>query len=86
MSFRPKTRTELFPSAPKKPTVSNAFVLLNIIVIWFTSHISFSDKDATQLLHAYTFMKDLCDDSNLRNLVTAYPNFTTELKETLKVR
>ncbi|KAI8432842.1 hypothetical protein MSG28_013773 [Choristoneura fumiferana] len=42
------------------------------------------DKDATQLLHAYTFMKDLCDDSNLRNLVTAYPNFTTGLKDALK--
>lgn len=44
-----------------------------------------SEKDATQLLHAYTFINDLCTDSNLRGFVLTYPNFATALNEVLKV-
>ncbi|XP_013191727.2 protein CIP2A homolog [Amyelois transitella] len=41
------------------------------------------ERDSTQLLHAYTFINDLCTDSNLRGFVLTYPNFTTALKDGL---
>ncbi|XP_047035621.1 uncharacterized protein LOC124641564 [Helicoverpa zea] len=43
-----------------------------------------SEGDATQLLHAYTFVNDLCSDSNLRSYVLTYPHFVTALTEALK--
>ncbi|XP_059055746.1 uncharacterized protein LOC131849651 [Achroia grisella] len=43
-----------------------------------------AERDATQLLHAYTFINDLCTDSNLKTYVLTYPNFTAALKEALK--
>ncbi|CAB3229774.1 unnamed protein product [Arctia plantaginis] len=49
-----------------------------------TFHKAVSEKDATQLLHAYTFINDLCTDSNLRGFVLSYPNFATALNEVLK--
>ncbi|CAG4952268.1 unnamed protein product [Parnassius apollo] len=42
------------------------------------------ERDATQLLHAYTFINDLCADNNLQNYVLTYPNFTSSLGESLK--
>ncbi|CAH2057311.1 unnamed protein product, partial [Iphiclides podalirius] len=42
------------------------------------------DRDATQLLHAYTFINDLCADNNLRGYVLTYPNFNSALNDTLK--
>lgn len=47
--------------------------------------IIFSDRDATQLLHAYTFINDLYTDNNLRNFVLTYPNFTSALQESIPV-
>ncbi|XP_045455593.1 cingulin [Melitaea cinxia] len=41
------------------------------------------DRDATQLLHAYTFINDLYTDNNLRNFVLTYPNFTSALQESI---
>ncbi|XP_049879888.1 uncharacterized protein LOC126376500 [Pectinophora gossypiella] len=49
-----------------------------------TFHKAVIDKDETQLLHAYTFLHDLCTDTNLRNMVLNYQNFSTALKESLK--
>ncbi|XP_075985230.1 uncharacterized protein LOC142982562 [Anticarsia gemmatalis] len=43
-----------------------------------------SERDSTQLLHAYTFINDLCNDSNLRSFVLSYPHFSTALTEGLK--
>ncbi|XP_050552405.1 uncharacterized protein LOC118277064 [Spodoptera frugiperda] len=43
-----------------------------------------SEGDATQLLHAYTFVNDLCSDSNLRSYVLTYPHFVSALEEALK--
>ncbi|XP_022818248.1 uncharacterized protein LOC111350794 [Spodoptera litura] len=43
-----------------------------------------SEGDATQLLHAYTFVNDLCSDSNLRSYVLSYPHFVSALEEGLK--
>lgn len=43
-----------------------------------------SERDATQLLHAYTFINDLCSDSNLRGFVLSYQHFSTSLNEGLK--
>ncbi|XP_072948077.1 uncharacterized protein [Epargyreus clarus] len=42
------------------------------------------ERDATQLLHAYTFINDLCNDENLRGYVLSYPHFNNALKEALK--
>ncbi|KOB68470.1 Uncharacterized protein OBRU01_15866 [Operophtera brumata] len=42
------------------------------------------DRDSVQLLHAYTFISDLCNDSNLRSFVLTYPNFTNAIKDGLK--
>ncbi|RVE50032.1 hypothetical protein evm_005238 [Chilo suppressalis] len=41
------------------------------------------DQDATQLLHAYTFINDLCTDNNLRGFVLTYPHFSQALKEAM---
>ncbi|KAF9423388.1 hypothetical protein HW555_001197 [Spodoptera exigua] len=43
-----------------------------------------SEGDATQLLHAYTFINDLCSDTNLRSYVLTYPHFVNALEEALK--
>ncbi|KAJ8710826.1 hypothetical protein PYW08_009341 [Mythimna loreyi] len=43
-----------------------------------------SEGDATQLLHAYTFISDLCSDSNLRSYVLTYPHFVNALTDALK--
>ncbi|CAD0205117.1 unnamed protein product [Chrysodeixis includens] len=43
-----------------------------------------SERDATQLLHAYTFINDLCTDPNLQAFVLTYPNFMPALEEGLK--
>ncbi|KAJ0171533.1 hypothetical protein K1T71_013083 [Dendrolimus kikuchii] len=42
------------------------------------------EKDATQLLHAYTFINDLCSDSHLRSFVLTYPNFSPALNVGIK--
>ncbi|XP_013161622.1 PREDICTED: uncharacterized protein LOC106113423 isoform X1 [Papilio xuthus] len=42
------------------------------------------ERDATQLLHAYTFINDLCSDPNLRNYVSTYPNFNGPLQDAIK--
>lgn len=42
------------------------------------------EKDATQLLHAYTFINDLCSDSNLRSFVLTYPHYSASLQEGVK--
>ncbi|XP_068625023.1 protein CIP2A homolog L [Battus philenor] len=42
------------------------------------------DRDATQLLHAYTFINDLCSDNNLQSYVLTYPNFDAALNDSLK--
>lgn len=42
------------------------------------------DRDATQLLHAYTFLNDLCSESNLREFVLTYPHFSAALTNSLK--
>ncbi|VVC86432.1 unnamed protein product [Leptidea sinapis] len=49
-----------------------------------TLHKAIMDKDETQLLHAYTFLNDLCSDENHRNYVMTYPHFATALKESLQ--
>ncbi|CAG9570690.1 unnamed protein product [Danaus chrysippus] len=41
------------------------------------------EKDSTQLLHAYTFIKDLCSDSSLRNYVLTYTKFNNALQDSL---
>nr|XP_026499862.1 uncharacterized protein LOC113403501 [Vanessa tameamea] len=41
------------------------------------------DRDATQLLHAYTFINDLCTDNNLRSYVLSYSHFNNSLQESL---
>ncbi|XP_026728157.1 uncharacterized protein LOC113494159 isoform X2 [Trichoplusia ni] len=43
-----------------------------------------SERDATQLLHAYTFINDLCTDPNLQGFVLTYPHFMSCLEEGLK--
>ncbi|CAH4023756.1 unnamed protein product [Pieris brassicae] len=42
------------------------------------------EREETQLLHAYTFINDLCSDDNLRNYVLTYSNFNNSLKDALK--
>ncbi|KAL0861655.1 hypothetical protein ABMA27_009146 [Loxostege sticticalis] len=42
------------------------------------------DQDATQLLHAYTFINDLCTDNNLRGFVLTYSQFSQALKDAVK--
>lgn len=42
------------------------------------------EQDATQLLHAYTFIKDLCDDSNYRSMVLTFPNFNAAIRDSIK--
>ncbi|CAK1543535.1 unnamed protein product [Leptosia nina] len=42
------------------------------------------ERDETQLLHAYTFINDLCTDENLRNYVLTYPHFSNSLKDAIK--
>ncbi|XP_041988278.1 uncharacterized protein LOC121739773 isoform X2 [Aricia agestis] len=42
------------------------------------------ESDATQLLHAYTFLNDLCNDDNLKNFVFTYPHISAAIKEALK--
>ncbi|XP_013144765.1 PREDICTED: uncharacterized protein LOC106108211 [Papilio polytes] len=49
-----------------------------------TLHPALGDRDATQLLHAYTFINDLCSDPNLRNHVCTYPNFNGPIQEAIK--
>nr|XP_032524040.1 uncharacterized protein LOC116775280 [Danaus plexippus plexippus]XP_032524041.1 uncharacterized protein LOC116775280 [Danaus plexippus plexippus] len=41
------------------------------------------EKDSTQLLHAYTFINDLCSDSGLRNYVLTYTKFNNSLLDSL---
>ncbi|XP_061380703.1 uncharacterized protein LOC116775280 [Danaus plexippus] len=41
------------------------------------------EKDSTQLLHAYTFINDLCSDSGLRNYVLTYTKFNNSLQDSL---
>ncbi|CAG9792760.1 unnamed protein product [Diatraea saccharalis] len=42
------------------------------------------DQDATQLLHAFTFISDLCNDNNLRSFVLTYPHFSQALTDAMK--
>ncbi|XP_063833867.1 uncharacterized protein LOC135083033 [Ostrinia nubilalis] len=42
------------------------------------------EQDATQLLHAYTFINDLCSDSNLRGFVLTYSHFSQALNDGVK--
>ncbi|KAM3956725.1 uncharacterized protein ACR2FA_009298 [Aphomia sociella] len=42
------------------------------------------ERNATQLLHAYTFINDLCTDNNLKGFVLTYPHFTAALNDALK--
>ncbi|XP_069355981.1 protein CIP2A isoform X1 [Maniola hyperantus] len=42
------------------------------------------ERDATQLLHAYTFINDLCSDSDVKSFVLTYPDFSTALHDSLK--
>ncbi|XP_023948555.2 uncharacterized protein LOC112053386 [Bicyclus anynana] len=42
------------------------------------------ERDPTQLLHAYTFINDLCSDSDIKSFVLTYPDFSTALQESLK--
>ncbi|CAH2097776.1 unnamed protein product [Euphydryas editha] len=41
------------------------------------------ERDATQLLHAYTFINDLYTDNNLRSFVLTYSHFSSALQESL---
>ncbi|KAJ2941384.1 hypothetical protein O0L34_g3588 [Tuta absoluta] len=49
-----------------------------------TFHKAVLEKDETQLLHAYTFLNDLCTDTNLRSMVLSYSQFGNALLDTLK--
>ncbi|XP_053618219.1 protein CIP2A homolog L [Plodia interpunctella] len=48
-----------------------------------TYKVAVLERDSTQLLHAHTFLSDLCADTNLRGYVLTYPHFSTELKDGL---
>ncbi|XP_026332628.1 uncharacterized protein LOC113239744 [Hyposmocoma kahamanoa] len=42
------------------------------------------ERDDTQILHAYTFLHDLCSDNNLCSMVVTYPNFSGPLQDALQ--